>query len=117
MSKAEFDAAGFHRALEAVRASRSLNWKQVAEQSSVSASTLTRLTQGRRPDVDSLAALVAWAGLSADAFVQAGDDAARPEPMGQIAAFLGTDPRLSAEGRDAMMQIIIAAYGRLSTSE
>jgi transcriptional regulator with XRE-family HTH domain len=61
MSKAEFDAQGFHRALDAVRAARRLNWKLVAEESGVSASTLTRLAQGRRPDVDSLAALVGWA--------------------------------------------------------
>lgn len=115
MSKAEFDAAGFHRALDAVRSARGLNWKVMAEQSGVSASTLTRLAQGRRPDVDSLAALVAWAGLSADAFVHAGDATSRPEALGQIAAFLGTDPRLNAAGRDAMMQIIVAAYGRLAS--
>ena len=116
MSRAEFDAAGFYRALDAVRGARSLNWKLVAEQSGVSASTLTRLAQGRRPDVDSLAALVAWAGLSADHFVNAGPSATTPEPIGQIASFLRQDPRLTDEGRDAMMQIIVAAYGRLSTS-
>ncbi|MDP2214928.1 helix-turn-helix domain-containing protein [Phenylobacterium sp.] len=116
MPRAEFDAAGFYRALDAVRGARGLNWKLVAERSGVSASTLTRLAQGRRPDVDSLAALVAWAGLSADDFVSAGSEAASgPEPIGQIASFLRRDPRLTDEGRDAMMQIIVAAYGRLST--
>lgn len=117
MSRAEFDAAGFYRALDAVRAARNLNWKLVAEQSGVSASTLTRLAQGRRPDVDSLASLVAWAGLSADDFVNGGAAGSRPEPIGQIASFLRQDPRLTDEGRDAMMQIIVAAYGRLSVPD
>lgn len=117
MSRAEFDSAGFYRALDAVRAARSLNWKLVAEQSGVSASTLTRLAQGRRPDVDSLAALVAWAGLSADHFVAAAEPIAPREPLGQIASFLRSDPRLTDEGRDAMMQIIAAAYGRLTVRD
>lgn len=114
MSKAEFDSAGFYRALDAVRG-RGLNWKQAAEQSGVSASTLTRLAQGRRPDVDSLAALVSWGGLSADDFVNTGAIKIPRESLGQIATYLRSDPRLSEDGRDAMMQIIAAAYGRLST--
>lgn len=115
MSKAEFDSAGFYRALDAVRSVRGLNWKQVAAESGVSASTFTRVAQGRRPDVDSLAALVAWAGLSADDFVTSIAPAQAREPLGQIASFLRSDPRLTEEGRDAMMQIIAAAYGRLRT--
>ena len=92
-----------------------MNWKQVAAQSGVSASTLTRLAQGRRPDVDSLAALVTWSGLSADDFVKTpAHGASRAEPLGQIATYLRSDPRLTEEGRDTMMQIIAAAYGRLS---
>jgi transcriptional regulator with XRE-family HTH domain len=115
MPRAEFDAAGFYRALDAVRAARRLNWKQIAEQSGVSASTLTRLAQKRRPDVDSLAALLTWSGLSGDEFVTAGDSVkSEPEPLGQIATYLRADPSLSDEGRDAMMQIISAAYGRFS---
>ena len=47
-----FDSQGFYDALDATRRSRNLNWKQVAAQSGVSASTLTRMAQGRRPDVD-----------------------------------------------------------------
>lgn len=113
MSKVEFDSAGFYRALDAVRSARGLNWKLVAEQSGVSASTLTRVAQGRRPDVDSLAALVSWAGLSADDFVNRATGATDREPLGQIASYLQSDPRLTAEGRDAMMQIISAAYSRL----
>lgn len=115
MPKGEFDAEGFYTSLDAVRQARRLNWKQVAEQSGVSASTLTRLAQQRRPDVDSLAALLSWSGLSGDDFVRVeGGRKSAPEPLGQIATYLRADPRLSDEGRSAMLDIISAAYGRLS---
>jgi len=115
MPRAEFDAAGFYAALDAVRQARRLNWKQVAEQSGISASTLTRLAQKRRPDVDSLASLLSWSGLSGDEFVRVeGGLKSQPEPIGQIATYLRADPRLSEEGRSAMLDIISAAYGRLS---
>ena len=115
MTKAEFDAEGFFAALDAVRQARRLNWKQVAEQSGVSASTLTRLAQKRRPDVDSLAGLLSWSGLSGDEFVRVeGRQKSQPEPIGQIATYLRADPRLSTEAQSAMLDIIAAAYGRLS---
>ena len=48
---ARFDVAALHSALDAQRRSRRLTWKDVATESGVSASTLTRLSQGRQPDV------------------------------------------------------------------
>jgi transcriptional regulator with XRE-family HTH domain len=58
--KEKFDNEGFFAALDAHRLAKRLTWKQVAEQSEVSASTLTRMAQGKRPDVDGLAALLKW---------------------------------------------------------
>ena len=65
-----FDADAFRSALDGVRRSRSLSWKRVASESRLSASTLTRVSQGRRPDVDTFAALVTWAGLDSDQFMR-----------------------------------------------
>ena len=56
----QFDVASLHAALDSERVSRRITWKDVSAASGVSASTLTRLSQGKRPDVDSLAALTAW---------------------------------------------------------
>src|SRR3954469_3375615 len=64
-----FDADAFYETLDGERRSRNLNWKEVAGQAKVSQSTLTRLGQGKRPDVDSFARLVAWGGLDAGQFV------------------------------------------------
>ena len=77
--KRRFDAEAFYSAIDAERRSRRQTWKLVAEEARVSASTLTRMAQGRRPDVDSMAALIAWSGLSADMFVK--DAKATPGPQ------------------------------------
>lgn len=113
MAKAEFKGGAFYRSLDSARAARGLNWKQVAEESGVSASTLTRMAQGKRPDVDSLAALVQWSGLSADTFVGGSAMSYRAEPLSQITTMLQADPSLPEEGRDAMIDMITAAYVRL----
>lgn len=114
MSKAEFKGGAFYSALDSARAARSMNWKQVAAGSGVSASTLTRMAQGKRPDVDSLAALVQWSGLSADAFVGGeGHLTHEAEPLAQITTMLHSDASLPDEGRDAMIDMITAAYVRL----
>lgn len=112
MPNVEFDAGRFYVALDVTRAARRLNWKQVAQKSGVSASTLTRLAQGKRPDVDSMAALVAWSGLSADDFV--GGPREQPEALTQITALLTADARLSDEGREAMIGMVTAAYQRMA---
>ena len=108
----EFDARGFYQALDTTRAARRLNWKQVAEKSGISASTLTRIAQGKRPDVDSMAALVAWSGLSADEFV--GGQKQQPEALSQITCLLSADARLTIESRDAMIGMVTAAYQRMA---
>jgi transcriptional regulator with XRE-family HTH domain len=64
-----FNGDAFYRALESAVAARSKSWKQVAAETGVSASTLARMAQGRRPDAASLAALSAWAGLNPSDFV------------------------------------------------
>src|SRR5436309_1690963 len=110
------DGDGFYRALEATVSARSENWKQVAAETGVSASTLTRMAHGRRPDAASLAALSAWAGLNPSDFVQAPYKAARPEAMAQLSTLLRSDPNLDAEAAEAVEAITRAAYERLRRS-
>jgi transcriptional regulator with XRE-family HTH domain len=109
--RGQFDAAAFHAALDSHREGLRLNWKQVAEQTGVSASTLTRMGQGKRPDVDSLATLAAWSGLKADDFIRK-DREVTPEPLAQITAYLRADANLTEESASALESIIRAAYSR-----
>jgi len=110
-----FDSDAFYAALDGVRRARGLNWKQVAAESGVSASTLTRMAQGKRPDVDGLAALTAWSGLDADDYVRTEGDADRPqpEPLAMISTYLRSDRNLSPEAAQALDELVKATYERL----
>jgi transcriptional regulator with XRE-family HTH domain len=108
-----FDGDAFFRALEVTVAARSTTWKQVAAETGISASTLARMSQGRRPDAASLAALSAWAGLNPSDFVNAPYKTSRPEPMAQISGLLRADPNLDAESAEAVEAIVKAAYERM----
>ena len=106
----QFDIAGFYAALDAQRSAKGLNWKEVSAQSGVSASTLTRMSQGRRPDIDGLALLLGWSGLDAANFLPGANT---PEPLAQITANLRADRNLSRDSADALEAIIKVAYERL----
>ncbi|MGJ9424177.1 helix-turn-helix domain-containing protein [Aeromicrobium sp. CF3.5] len=115
--RAHFDAEGFFRALDGVRISRGVNWKQVASAANISQSTLTRLAQGKRPDVDSLAALLGWADLDANAFVgRQTTTAPDPEPLAMISTYLRADRSLSPEAADAIDRVVKATYEALRHS-
>ena len=108
-----FDGDEFYRALDTTVKARSKTWKQVSAETGVSASTLARMAQGRRPDAASLAALSAWAGLNPSDFVRAPYKTSRPEAMAQISTLLRSDPNLDAQSAAAVEAIVKAAYERL----
>jgi len=112
-----FDGDAFYRALEGTVTRRGKNWKQVASETGVSASTLARMAQGRRPDAASLAALSAWSGLNPSDFVDAPYKTRQREPLTQISSLLRSDPNLDAQGAAAVEAIIRAAYERLRKTE
>jgi transcriptional regulator with XRE-family HTH domain len=108
-----FDAQGFYEALDATRQARRVTWKVIAEEAGVSASTLSRMAQGKRPDVDGLAALTAWSGLGADRFVRSEAPRRAPESLGLISAQLREDKELTPEAATALDQLIRTTYERL----
>lgn len=108
--KPAFDAAAFYESLDAERRSRGLNWKDVAALAKVSPSTLTRLGQGRRPDMDSFARLVAWGGFNADHFVAATRSESSGGFLTNLPTYLRADPNLDERGVEALEVIIRAAY-------
>ncbi len=108
-----FDASAFYNALDSVRQARNLNWKKVAEQTGISASSLTRIAQGKRPDVDGLATLVAWSGLNSDDYVRSEQARPEPEPLAKISTYLRSDKNLSPEAATAIDELVKATYERL----
>lgn len=113
MTGVHFDGERFVAALDSTRQARNLTWRKVADQAEVSASTLTRMAQGKRPDVDSLAALSRWSGLKADDFFTDGSSTNSMEPLAQVTAYLRADPNLSEVSKNALEAILRAAYTSL----
>lgn len=109
-----FNCMAFYEAINTTREARKLNWKQVSSATSVGASTLTRMAQGKRPDADSLASLAAWSGLNPADFVALNDRASRPEPLAMISSYLRSDPNLTDEGAIALEAMLKAAYKQFS---
>lgn len=116
MPRGHFAAEAFYAALDSQRQAKRLTWKKVASEAGVSASTLTRMAQGKRPDVDSLAALTAWSGLKADEFMPPPDGKLKPkkaEPLAQAMALFRADKNLSPEAEHALEIVIKTTYERL----
>lgn len=107
---AGFDAVAFFAALDDKRVQRAITWRTVATESGVGPSTFTRLSQGKRPDVDSLARLVDWGGLRADDFLRRSSEASGAVPMAMISSLLRGDKNLTPEAATAMEKVLKATY-------
>jgi transcriptional regulator with XRE-family HTH domain len=105
-----FDAEAYYRALAATVSARKITWKQVAAETGVSPTTLTRMAQGRKPDAESLAILTAWAGLSIQDFVRMVHMAKRPETAAMATALFRADPDLDEQAKRAMEAVVLTAY-------
>lgn len=112
MTDEPFDNEAFYSALNAVRLSKQMTWKDVAEKSGVNASTLTRIGQGAKPDVNGLASLLTWSNLKAEAFIPKSRDL-KVEPIAEITALLRADPKLSKQNAKLIEDIIISTYNNL----
>jgi len=108
---ARFDFEGFYRALDAVRRAQERTWRDVAHEAGVSASSVSRLAQGSRPDVDTVVALATWSALDLRDFVpnRRSDSL---DTFGSISSYLRRDPNLTAEGAAALEKIILASYAQ-----
>lgn len=110
--ESRFNREAFYASLNTVRLSRQKTWKDVAQETGVNASTLTRIGQGANPDVDGLAALLEWANLKAEMFIRdpKNED---PESIAKITALLRADPKLSPDNAKLIEDIVVSTYNRL----
>jgi transcriptional regulator with XRE-family HTH domain len=110
-----FDGSAFYSAIVSTVVARGVTWKQVSQETGVSATTLTRMAQGRRPDAGSLAALSAWAGINPADYVNLRQRSTNPEPLARISSLLRSDPRLKPNAVVALEAMLQTAYERLKT--
>lgn len=107
-----FDTEAFYAALNATRLSRQKTWKDVAEETRVAASTLSRMGQGNKPDVNGLAALLKWSNLKAEMFIPGAGRKEAP-PIARITALLRADPQLTRQNAKLMEEIVVSTYNKL----
>ncbi|MGW2867902.1 helix-turn-helix domain-containing protein [Kitasatospora sp. NPDC001225] len=112
------DVKALHAALDASRASRDLSWRQLAKEIGVSASTISRMANGLKPDVTAFAAMTTWLRMPAESFYVNPAQPDRPEP--ELVASLV--PHLRArrdltEQNVAYLEEVIAAAARLFRAE
>lgn len=114
MGKTHFDRRTFYAALNAQREAKHLSWRDVAKETGISASTLTRIGQGKQPDMDNFISLMAWLGLEIGTFFST-QEASKTETLTVISSCLHHDPRLTHDAASLIDSIVQAAYERLST--
>ncbi len=116
MPRDRFDAQRFYVALDVERKNRSLTWKKVANQAHVSASSLTRMAQGKRPDVDTMAALASWGRLRVDEFIEQHEPPTSGSSLAEVTAYLRADPQLSPEAAEAIENLLRVVVDELRDS-
>jgi transcriptional regulator with XRE-family HTH domain len=66
MSLYRLDVAALYDRLDKQRAARGLMWRELARDLKISASTMSRMAAGKRPDADALVTLFVWLDMDND---------------------------------------------------
>lgn len=110
MAEPRLDVAALYVTLDSERRQRGLSWRQVAHEAGVGPSTLSRMAQGNRPDVDSFVALVQWLGVAAEQFMRGGAGGHQATtPAQAVASLLRADKDLDPDSAAAIDDILQAA--------
>jgi transcriptional regulator with XRE-family HTH domain len=114
VTEARLDVPALYITLDSERQQRGLSWRQLAHQAGVGPSTLSRMAQGNRPDVDSFVALVQWLGVPAEQFMRGGTASEagqrHPTPSAQaVASLLRAEKDLDPDSAAAIDDILRAA--------
>ncbi|MFE1198643.1 helix-turn-helix domain-containing protein [Streptomyces olivaceoviridis] len=121
MARTRVNVSALYAALDAARTKKELSWRQLAAEVGVSPSTMTRMANGNRPDVDAFLALVQWLGIPAETFMTDPEDgqqegrAEEPELMAQLAPLLRARSDLGADDVTYLEEVIGAAMRRFAS--
>jgi len=116
MPRTQMNVQGLYAALDAVRGSRGLSWRQLAGEVGVSPSTFSRIANGQKPDVDAFVALVRWLKVPAERFMIDDEQVDKEEPdlMAELAPLLRARRDLNTEDRQYLEELIGAAMRRFA---
>lgn len=116
------DTVELGRAIKRHREELDLSLRDVADETGVSASTISRIENGTgRPDADNIARLTQWMDMPVDRLMRGNDEAVEPviyyphEPTPEIVeAHLRADRKLSPETAEALSELFRVAYQQFS---
>lgn len=99
-------------ALDAERQTKGLSWRQLAKEAGVSPSTLTRIQQGKSPDVNTFSALTRWLNIPAERFYNEGPHhaARQDDPLAVVSTLLRGNKKLNPKALAALQELVSAAF-------
>ena len=110
MAKKVLQLEALVAALDSERQARDLSWRQLAAQAGVSPSTLTRMQQGKAPDVNTFSALTAWLDIPAERFyTEVGSERVQNDPMAVVSTLLRGKKKMSPKAVAALTELVSAA--------
>lgn len=112
MAKQTFDRAAFFATLDATRISHGLSWRQVADETGISASTFTRLGQGHAPELDVFGTLCGWLGITPTDFFDYGEVRGSTW-LAKFVSEIHIDDALSPAAREAISKVMVGVYEAL----
>lgn len=114
MAKTKVDARSLQDALDQARIAKGLSWRQLAADSGVTPSLLSRLRNGYKPDADGFMTLVRWLGMPAERFLVPDDNtpSQRPELTAELAPLLRARKDLDESDIEMLQDVIQATLRR-----
>jgi transcriptional regulator with XRE-family HTH domain len=98
-------------ALDAERSVRGFSWRQLAKDAGVSPSTLTRMQQGKSPDVNTFSALTRWLDIPAERFYADPSQRSDPkDPLAVISTLLRGKKKMNPKAVAALQELVNAAF-------
>lgn len=111
------DVKALHAALDAARDEKDLSWRQLAKEIGVSASTISRMANGLKPDVTAFAAMTTWLRMPAETFyvTSAQQTEDEPELLASLVPLLRARRDLTESDVAYLEEVIGAAARRFHT--
>jgi transcriptional regulator with XRE-family HTH domain len=112
MDSPRLDVASLIAALNAERDARGLSWRKLAQEAGVHPSSLTRMQQGKLPDVSTFTALTHWLRLPGEQFL-AGERIVgreKPHPLAVASTLLRGKREMTPQALKALDELVQAAF-------
>ena len=111
MAQKVLDLEALVATLDAERQARHLSWRALASEAGVSASTLTRMQQGKSPDVNTFSALTSWLDIPAERFYndQHFEDR-QDDPIAVVSTLLRGKKKMNPKALAALQELVNAAF-------